>query len=72
MVVVRIYFVNALCDFYYPSQRTDMNLVRLKNSSRHSQLNCVVSYFFQLHLMLHAYVRKFDMTGTVEKILVTK
>ena len=31
-----------------------------------------MSYFFQLHLILHAYVRRFDMIDTVEKFLETK
>ena len=35
------------------------------------ELNCVISYFFQLHLMLHACVRTFDVTGTVENFLGT-
>ena len=35
------------------------------------QLNCVIS-FFQLHLTLHAYVRRFDMTGTVGFFFRTK
>ena len=35
------------------------------------QLNCVIS-FFQLHLTLHAYVRRFDMTGTAQIFLRTK
>jgi len=26
---------------------------------------CVISYFFQLHLMLHACVRRFDVTDTI-------
>ena len=28
--------------------------------------------FFQLHLILHAYVSRFDVKGTVEKNLATK
>ena len=47
-------------------------LIRLKNLFRANQLNYVISYFFQLHLMLHAYVQKFDVTGTVEIFLGTK
>ena len=35
-------------------------------------LNCAMSYFFQLHLMLHACVRKFDVTDIVENFLGTK
>ena len=37
-----------------------------------NQLDCVISYFFQLHLMLHACVERFDVMGTVGKILKTK
>ena len=36
------------------------------------QLNYIISYFFQLHLMLHACVRRFDVTGTVGNFLGTK
>ena len=49
-----------------------MNKLNLKDSSRRLQLNCVISYFFQLHLILHAYVRRFDVMGTVETFLETK
>jgi len=37
-----------------------------------NQLDYVISYFFQLHLMLHACVRKFDVMGTVQTFLGTK
>jgi len=36
------------------------------------ELDCVISYFFQLHLMLHTCIRTFDVTGTLEKNLGTK
>ena len=42
------------------------------DSSRGNQSDCVISYFFQLYLMLHACVRRFDVTSTVQKILRTK
>jgi hypothetical protein len=29
------------------------------------QLNCVISFFFRLHLVLHICVARFDVTGTV-------
>ena len=47
-------------------------LIMFKNSSRANQLDCVISYFFQLHLIFHACVERFDVTGTVGKILGTK
>jgi hypothetical protein len=40
-------------------------LIRLKDLSRDLQLNCVISFFFRLHLVLHAYAVIFDVTGTV-------
>ena len=40
-------------------------LIKLKNSSRANQLDYVIGYFFQLHLVLHASVQKFDVTDTV-------
>ena len=43
-----------------------MDKLGLKDLSRANQLDCVISYFFQLHLMLHACVKKFDVTDTVE------
>jgi hypothetical protein len=33
--------------------------------SRDLQLNCVINFFFRLHLVLHAYAVRFDVTGTV-------
>ena len=35
------------------------------------QLNCVISYFFQF-LMLYTYIRKLDVTSTIENFLGTK
>ena len=49
-----------------------MNKLDLKDSSRSNQLDCIISYLFQLHLMLHACVQKFDVMGTVEIFLETK
>ena len=46
-----------------------MNKLGSKNSFHHLQLNCVISYFFKLHLMLHACVQKFDVTENFEKNL---
>jgi hypothetical protein len=33
--------------------------------SRDLQLNCVISFFFRLHLVLHACAVRFDVTDTV-------
>jgi len=32
------------------------------------QLFCIISYFFQLHLMLHACIRKSNVTSTVDNV----
>jgi hypothetical protein len=37
---------------YYPI----LDQLGLKDSSRDFQLNCVISYFFYLHLLLHTWV----------------
>ena len=37
-----------------------------------NQLNCVINYFFQLHLMLHAYIQRFEVMDTVGNFLGTK
>ena len=37
-------------------------------SLHHLQLKCAIDYSFKLHLMLHACVQKFDVTGNLEKI----
>jgi hypothetical protein len=36
-----------------------------KDLSRDLQLNCVISFLFHLHLVLHACAARFDVTGTV-------
>ena len=36
-----------------------------------NQLDCVISYFFQLYLMLHACIQKFDVMITAQ-IFLTK
>ena len=49
-----------------------MDWLDLKDSSPHLQLNYVINYFFQLYLMLHASVRRFDVMGIVEFFFKTK
>ena len=44
----------------------------LKDSARDNQLDCVINYFFQLHLMLYVCVRRFDVIVTVGSFLRTK
>jgi hypothetical protein len=44
----------------------------LKRLSRGNQLDYVISYFFQLHLMLYACVQIFNVTGPVRNFLETK
>jgi len=49
-----------------------MGKLDLKDSSRANQLDYIISYFFRLHLMFHACVRRFDVTDIVQKFLGTK
>jgi len=34
------------------------------------QVNCAISFYFRLYLMLHACVERFDVTGNLENFLV--
>jgi hypothetical protein len=43
-----------------------MDYLGLKDSSRQLQANCVISYSFYLHLMLHTCAARFDVTGNLE------
>jgi len=38
----------------------------LKDSSHDFSANCVISFFFRLYLVLHAYAARFDTTGNLE------
>ena len=49
-----------------------MDKLGLKDLSRANQLDCIISYLFQLHLMLHTCVQKFDVTDTVRNFFGTK
>ena len=41
-----------------------------KDSSRDLQVNCAISFYFRLYLMLHTCVERFDVTRNLEKIFV--
>ena len=45
---------------------SNYGLIRLKNSARTNQIDCVINYFFQLYLMLYVYVQRFDVTRPVQ------
>ena len=47
-----------------------MDYLGLKDSSRQLQVNCVISYSFYLHLMLHAYAARFDVTRNLENFWI--
>ena len=44
----------------------------LKDTVRANQLDCIINYFFKLYLILHACVRRFDVTDIVQNFLETK
>ena len=46
-----------------------MNYLGLKDSSHDFSANCVISFFFRLHLVLYACAARFDVTDTAQKIL---
>jgi len=41
-----------------------------KDSSRDLQVNCVISFYFRLYLMLYICAKKFDVTENFENFLV--
>ena len=43
-----------------------MDYLGLKDSSRDFSANCAISFFFRLHLVLHACAARFDVTGNLE------
>ena len=43
-----------------------MDYLGLKDSSRDFSMNCAISFFFHLHLILHACAARFDVTGNLE------
>ena len=47
-----------------------MDYLGLKDSSHDFLANCVISFFFRLHLVLHACAARFDVTGNLENFWV--
>ena len=52
--------------FVFDKNYLIMDYLGLKDSSRQLQINCAISYFFYLHLMLHACAARFDVTKNLE------
>ena len=46
-----------------------MDYLGLKDSSRDFSMNCAISFFFHLHLILHACAARFDVTRNLENFL---
>ena len=47
-----------------------MDYLGLKDSSRQLRTNCAISYSFYLHLMLHTYAVRFDVTENLQKFWI--
>ena len=47
-----------------------MDYLGLKDSSHDFSVNCVISFFFRLYLVLHVCAARFDVTGNLEKFWV--
>ena len=58
-VTVALSFV---CDKYY----LIMNQLGPKDLSRNLQLNCIISFYFHLYLMLYVYAERFDVTENLK------
>ena len=55
--------------FLFDKNYSIMNYLSLKDSSHDFSVNCIISFFFRLHLVLHACAAKFDVTVTIQKFL---
>ena len=47
-----------------------MDYLDLKDSSRQLRTNCAINYSFYLHLMLHAYAARFDVTKNLKNFWI--
>jgi len=47
-----------------------MEQLGLKDLSRDLQVNCAISFYFYLYLILHACAARFDVTENLKKFLV--
>ena len=63
-------FGTVALSFLFDKHYLIMEYLGLKDSSHDLQINCAISFYFYLYLMLHACVTRFDVTGNLEKILV--
>ena len=52
--------------FVFGKNCSIIDYLGLKDSSRQLQLNCAISYSFYLHLILHAYTARFDVTRNLK------
>ena len=56
--------------FVFEKNYPIMDYLDLKDSSRQLRINCAISYSFYLHLMLHVYAARFDVTENLEKFWI--
>ena len=61
--------VTVVLSFVFGKNCPIMDYLVLKDSSRQLHVNCVISYSFYLHLMLHLYAARFDVTSNLRKFL---
>ena len=57
----------VVLSFVFDKNYSIMDYLGLKDLSRQLRANCIISYSFYLHLMLHAFTVRFDVTGNLEK-----
>ena len=62
--------VTVALSFVFDKNCLIMDYLDLKDSSRQLRANCAISYSFYLHLMLHAYAVRFDVTENLEKFWI--
>ena len=62
--------VTVALSFVFGKNCLIMDYLGLKDSSHDFSMNCAISFFFRLHLVLHARAARFDVTGGMQKFLV--
>ena len=72
LVQFRIFLVfgTVALSFLFDNYCLTVDQLGSKNSSRNLQVDCIISFYFCLCLMIHACAARFDVTRNLEKFLV--
>jgi len=65
-----VFLAIVVFSFIFGKNCSIMDYLDLKDSSRQLRINCVISYFFYLYLMLYTYAARFDVIRNLEKFWI--